>query len=96
MEPAGRRDSLRRTAQAVPDAWDKLTGSDCEIMDALVGPITGLRAALATKASSGSASADTPCAPKGPKQATVLTMLRRDEGASGPQIAEAGDNAAGG
>ena len=88
-EPAGRWVGLRQAALAVLDAWDGYASSDGNIIGALVAPIAGLRSALATAASSRSAPTDRPRAPKDTKQARVLATLRHNEGASGPQIAEA-------
>jgi hypothetical protein len=87
VEPAGRRDRLRQAAQVLLDVWDGLAGSKHNVIDALAGPIDNLRAALATTTLA-SAKIDPPRTPKDTKQAQVLAMLRRAEGASGPQIAE--------
>lgn len=89
--PAGRaratvRDTLRQTAQALLDAWDDPTHHERDKIGALDGRFAALRATLAagtmTSDESSSRRKDT-------KQAQVLAMLRRPEGASGPQIAEA-------
>jgi hypothetical protein len=88
LQPAGRRVSLRQAAEALLDAWNGLAGSKHTVIDALAGPIDGLRAALATRTLV-SAKIDPPWTPKDTKHAQVLAMLRRVEGASGPQIAEA-------
>ena len=53
---------------------------------AMVGPIAGLRAALTMAAPT---LPDPSYSRKETKQAQVLAMLSRDEGASGPQIGEA-------
>ncbi len=78
------RDTLRRAAQAVLDTWDG--GSDRGALD---GPMQRLRAVLAEPARA----AREPGAPRGPrggtKRAAVLALLRRPEGASGPQLVEA-------
>jgi hypothetical protein len=79
------RTSLRQAAQAVLDAWDGRAGSHGNIVDAMDGPLAGLRTALVST----TASSDERRQPKDTKQAQVLAMLGRDEGASGPQIAEA-------
>jgi hypothetical protein len=80
--------SLPRAAQTLLDAWDGFTGGDHADVTQIIGPIAALRAALAA-----SASAQRPIDRAKPrpdtKQARVLHMLARDEGASGPQIAEA-------
>ena len=70
------------------EAWDGLAGSKHNVIGALAGPIDNLRAALATKTLA-SVKIDPPRTPRNTKHAQVLAMLRRDEGASGPQIAEA-------
>jgi hypothetical protein len=88
VEPAGRRDRLRQAAQVLLDAWDGLTGSKHNVIDALAGPIDNLRAALATKTLA-SAKVDPSRTTRNTKQTQVLAMLRRNEGASGPQSAEA-------
>jgi hypothetical protein len=74
--------ALRQTAQALLDSWNDPTNRDREKAGALDGRFDALRAALAA----GTANSRQP---KDTKQAQVLAMLRRDEGASGPQIAEA-------
>jgi hypothetical protein len=78
---AGHGDTLRAAAQLLLDAWDELPGSD------ISRPIAGLRAALVARPASVSVAAA--CAPRDTKHAQVLAMLRRTEGASGPQIAKA-------
>ncbi len=83
--PTGRPQALRYAALAVLAAWD----SAAEASPALPAAVDGLRAALAT-----TRAARAPCeAPRQPrtdtKQATVLALLRRPEGASGPAMAEA-------
>jgi hypothetical protein len=80
--------SLPRAAKALLDAWDRLAEGGCADVVEIIGAIAALRAALAASASANqwidraSLRPDT-------KQAQVLTMLRRHEGASGPQMAEA-------
>ena len=88
VAPIGHRLSLRSASQGLLDAWDRVIGSDGNIMDVLLGPIDDLRIAL-TPRSPRSPATNTPRAPKDTKQTRVLAMLRRAEGASGPQIAEA-------
>ncbi len=83
--PTRGRETLRYAALAVLAAWD----SAAEASPALPAAVDGLRAALAT-----TRAARAPCgAPRQPrtdtKQATVLALLRRPEGASGPAMAEA-------
>ena len=85
--PAGAtgRDTLRYAAQALLDAWRGNTSLDATaIADAMNPAIARLEAALATPVPR------TGRAPRqGTKQEQVLAMLRRADGASGPQIAEA-------
>jgi hypothetical protein len=82
------RATLRTAAQAVLDAWTDETNRETDIIGALEGPMASLHAALA-----GRAPRTTAIAPRKPREGTkqeqVLAMLRREEGASGPQIAEA-------
>jgi hypothetical protein len=80
----GHGHNLRVAAQVLLDAWDELPSSD---MGPLAGLIADLRAALVALPTSISVAA--PRAPTDTKHAQVLAMLRRTEGASGPQIAEA-------
>jgi hypothetical protein len=75
--------SLRQAAQAVLDAWDGRDGD----LQGLTDAIAVLRATLAA---SGAARPSTGASQRPEtKQTQVLAMLARDEGASGPQIAEA-------
>lgn len=78
--------TLRRTAQDLLDAWDDATNQESGNIGALDGLMDALRAALAASAQ---ATTDRSRQPKDTKQAQVLAMLRRPEGASGPAIAEA-------
>jgi biotin operon repressor len=90
VPPAGAngRDTLRQAAQAVLDAWDDEANRDADIIAAMEAPLARLRRMLADRTSAGPAG--TPRVPReGTKQARVLAMLRRIDGASGPQIAEA-------
>jgi Protein of unknown function (DUF3489) len=82
----GHRDHVRRAAEAFLDAWDGRSGFEGGITAAMDGPMAGLRAALTLPPS---ASVKPSHPPKDTKQAQVLAMLARDEGASGPAIAEA-------
>ena len=76
--------NLRAAAQAVLDTWD-----DEADRGALAGPIERLRAALA-KPADAAREADAPRKPReGTKREKVLAMLRRPEGATVAQIAEA-------
>ena len=86
-----RRDSphnrLQQATKAFLDAWDARAANDDDIADKLTGHVAALRSALAASASV--AAAIDPSRPeKHTKQAQVLAMLRRNEGTSGPQIAE--------
>jgi biotin operon repressor len=90
VPPAGAngRDTLRQAAQMVLDAWEDEANRATDIIAAMDAPIARLRSILAGRTSA--RPAGTPRGPReGTKQATVLAMLRRTEGASGPQIAEA-------
>jgi hypothetical protein len=65
-----------------------LIASDGDLMDVLFGPVHDLRAAIASKLSR-----STPINERrelgNTKPARVIAMLRRNEGTSGPQVAEA-------
>jgi hypothetical protein len=82
MPPNGT--NLRQAAQAVLDAWDDDTDQS-----ALAGPMERLRAMLAKPARA----ARDPHAPRkareGTKREKVVAMLRRPEGATVAQIADA-------
>ena len=76
--------NLRQAAQAVLDAWD-----DDADRGALAGPMERLRTVLA-KPARAARDPDAPRKPReGTKQEKVLAMLRRPEGATVAQIAEA-------
>jgi biotin operon repressor len=87
MPPRGA--NLRQTAKAVLDAWDDEANRAHDLVGALHAPMERLRAALAKPARA----ARDPGAPRKPREGTkreaVLALLRRPEGASGPQLAEA-------
>jgi hypothetical protein len=85
---AGRVDGLRRAAQALLEAWDNRGDGDHDSVEGMVGPVAALRAALGSSTRVCSP-IRTPVLRSDTKTAQVLAMLRRDEGASGPQIAEA-------
>ena len=76
--------NLRQAAHAVLDTWD-----DESDRDALAGSMERLRAVLAKPARA----AREPGAPRKPREGTkqekVLALLRRPEGASGPQLIDA-------
>jgi hypothetical protein len=82
------RTTLRHAAQAVLAAWDDAVNREMDIIAALEGPMGTLRSLLA-----GRAPRATVGAPRtlrtGTKRETVLALLGREEGASGPRIAEA-------
>jgi hypothetical protein len=84
--PAKRTNGLGSAAQALLDAWDN-TGGHGRLGE-ITGPIIALRAALAPSVGRSISSGATSLGPD-TKQSKVLAMLARDEGASGPQIAEA-------
>jgi hypothetical protein len=83
-----RHSPLEQASKALLDAWDARACGDDGIADTLNGHVAALRSALAASASVGAA-IDPSRPQKDTKQAQVLAMLRRNEGASGPQIAEA-------
>ena len=75
------RTSLRDAAAAILAAWDDETNREGDMIGALDAPMEALRALLAGKPAR---------APReGTKQEQVLAMLRRPEGATVAQIAEA-------
>jgi uncharacterized protein DUF3489 len=82
--PTRRDTTLRRAARAVLDTWDGEADRG-----ALADPVERLRAVLARPARA----AREPGAPRKPREGTkrekVLALLRRPEGASGPQLIEA-------
>ena len=84
------RASLRDAAAAVLAAWEDATNRDTDMIGALEGPMARLRAALAGKAARAPRDPAAPRRPReGTKQEQVLAMLRRPEGATVAQIAEA-------
>jgi hypothetical protein len=84
------RASLRDAAAAVLAAWDDRASRETDMITALDGPIRALRAALAGKPPRTAREPGAPREPReGTKQETVLAMLRRPEGATVAQIAEA-------
>jgi hypothetical protein len=81
------RANLRTAAAAVLAVWDDQDNRDTDIIGALEAPMEALRALLAEKAPR---EATAPRKPrKGTKQEAVLALLRRIEGATVAQIAEA-------
>jgi hypothetical protein len=84
------RASLRDAAAAVLTAWMDETNRETDIIAALEVPMDALLAAMATGAGRPARDPGTPRKPReGTKQEAVLTMLRRAEGATVTQIAEA-------
>jgi len=84
------RGSLRDAAAAVLAAWEDATNRDTDMIGALEDPMARLRAALAGKTHRAPRDPAAPRRPReGTKQEQVLAMLRRPEGATVAQIAEA-------
>ena len=88
------RASLRDTAAAILAAWDdqaaRFGTHDGDLIGALDAPMAALRTLLAGKPARTPRDANVPRKPReGTKQEQVLTMLRRPEGATVAQIAEA-------
>ena len=87
---AAPRGNLRDAAAAVLAAWMDETNRETDIIAALEVPMDALRAAMATGAGRPARDPGAPRKPReGTKQEAVLTMLRREEGATVAQIAEA-------
>jgi hypothetical protein len=84
---AAPRASLRDAAFAVLAAWDDEANRDTDMIGALDGPMATLRAVLAGKPARDAGAARKPR--EGTKQEAVLAMLRRPEGATVAQVAEA-------
>jgi DNA-binding IclR family transcriptional regulator len=81
------RPTLHHAAQAVLAAWDDEANRETDIIAAMEAPMNALRALLGGKAAR---DAGAPRKPRtGTKQEAVLALLRRTEGASVAQIAEA-------
>lgn len=84
------RASLREAAAAVLAAWDDQANRDTDMIGALEMPLALLRAALAGKPPRAPRDPGAPRKSReGTKQGAVLAMLRRPEGATVAQIAEA-------
>ncbi|MFL1462534.1 DUF3489 domain-containing protein [Roseococcus sp. DSY-14] len=84
------RASLRNAAAAVLAAWDDEANREGDMIGALDAPMEALRALLAGTPARGPRDANAPRKPReGTKQEQVLAMLRRPEGATVAQIAEA-------
>jgi len=87
---APRRASLRDAAAAVLAAWDDEANRASDMVGALDTPMETLRTLLAGKPARVAREPGTPRKPReGTKQEQVLAMLRRPEGATVAQIAEA-------
>jgi hypothetical protein len=85
---AARGDGLQAAAQALLDAWDNQGDKRGEGLEELVVAIADFRSTLAAGAPQ-SRPIDRTSPRLETKRAQVLAMLGRNEGASGPQIAEA-------
>jgi hypothetical protein len=83
------RGTLRAAAQAVLDAWDDEENRETDIIAALEGPMEALRATLAGSTRARREPGGPRTLRAGTKQETVLTLLRRDEGATIAQIIDA-------
>ncbi|MGK7871339.1 DUF3489 domain-containing protein [Falsiroseomonas sp. E2-1-a20] len=84
------RASLRDTAAAILAAWDDDANRATDMIAALDAPMEALRTLLAGKPARAAREAGAPRKPReGTKQEQVLAMLRRPEGATVAQIAEA-------
>jgi hypothetical protein len=84
------RTSLRDAAAAVLAAWDDEANREGDMIGALDAPMAALRTLLAGKPARAPRDASTPRKTReGTKQEQVLAMLRRPEGATVAQIAEA-------
>jgi len=82
------RATLRTAAQAVLDAWNDEANRETDIIGALEAPMAALRTALGARIARPVTTGPRP-ARTGTKQEAVLAMLRRSEGATVAQIAEA-------
>jgi len=87
---ATRRTSLRDAATAILAAWDDDANREGNMIGALHTPMEALRTLLAGKPARAPRDPGAPRKPReGTKQELVLAMLRRPEGATVAQIAEA-------
>jgi len=87
--PAARA-NLRSAAAAVLAAWTDEANREVDIIAALEAPMDALRAALAAKPGRPVREPGAPRKPReGTKQEAVLNLLRREDGATVVQIAEA-------
>ncbi len=84
------RTSLRDTAAAILAAWDDEANREGDMIGALNAPMEALRTLLSGKPARVAREPGAPRKPReGTKQEQVLAMLRRPEGATVAQIAEA-------
>ncbi len=84
------RTSLRDAAAAILAAWDDEANREGDMIGALDAPMEALRTLLAGKPARAPRDPGAPRKPReGTKQEQVLAMLRRPEGATVAQIAEA-------
>ena len=84
------RTSLRDATTAVLAAWDDEANREGDMIGALEAPMEALRTLLAGKPARAAREPGAPRKPReGTKQEQVLAMLRRPEGATVAQIAEA-------
>ena len=84
------RATLRDAAAAILAAWDDEANREGDMIGALDAPMDALRALLAGKPARTPRQSGAPRKPReGTKQEQVLAMLRRPEGATVAQIAEA-------
>jgi hypothetical protein len=84
------RASLRHTAAAILAVWDDEANREGDMIGALDAPMKTFRTLLAGKPARAPREAGAPRKPReGTKQEQVLAMLRRPEGATVAQIAEA-------
>ena len=84
------RASLRDTAAVILAAWDDEANREGDMIGALDAPMEALRSLLAGKPARTAREPGAPRKPReGTKQEQVLAMLRRPEGATVAQIAEA-------
>jgi hypothetical protein len=87
---AGSRASLRNAAAALLAAWDDEPSRKGDFIGALDAPMEALRTLLAGKPARVAREPGAPRKPReGTKQEQVLAMLRRSEGATVAQIADA-------
>ena len=84
------RTNLRNAATAILAAWDDDTNREGDMIGALHTPMEALRTLLASKPARSPRDPGVPRKPReGTKQELVLAMLRRPEGATVAQIADA-------